>query len=53
MQMMQMDPRYMDIFKELTGIDLGNMQENMARGKDREEANQKVADELNQERKAE
>lgn len=25
MQMVQMDPRYMDIFKELTGIDIGGM----------------------------
>jgi len=27
MQMMQMDPRYQEIFATLTGIDLGKMQE--------------------------
>ena len=41
MQMMQMDPRYMDIFKELTGIDIGNMQEEAAKNKDRDEDSKK------------
>ena len=27
MQIMQTDPRFMDVFKELTGIDIGNIQE--------------------------
>jgi hypothetical protein len=27
MQIMQTDPRFMDVFKELTGIDFGNIQE--------------------------
>jgi hypothetical protein len=27
MQIMQTDPRFMDVFKELTGIDLGEVQE--------------------------
>jgi hypothetical protein len=26
MQLVQMDPRFMDVFKELTGIDLMDMQ---------------------------
>jgi hypothetical protein len=26
-----MDPRFMDVFKELTGIDLGEMQESKAK----------------------
>ena len=30
-QMMQMDPRFMEIFKELTGIDLGAMGEQQAK----------------------
>ena len=25
---MQMDPRFMDVFKELTGVDLGDIKEN-------------------------
>ncbi len=29
MQVMQMDPRFMDVFKELTGLDLGKMQEEL------------------------
>merc|ERR1740139_1264239 len=33
MQMVQADPRYMDIFKELTGIDIGGMQEDAAKRK--------------------
>lgn len=31
MQVMQMDPRFMDVFKEMTGVDLGAMQENRAK----------------------
>ena len=37
MQLMQTDPRIMDIFKELTGIDLGDMQENQSKNKDKQE----------------
>ena len=28
LQVMQMDPRFMDVFKELTGVDLGDIKEN-------------------------
>lgn len=31
MQVMQMDPRFMDVFKELTGIDLQDVQEGRAK----------------------
>ena len=36
MQVMQMDPRFTDVFSALTGIDLDNMKENRAK----HEANQ-------------
>ena len=36
MQAMQMDPRFMEVFKELTGLDLGAMGE--ARAKQEEES---------------
>lgn len=42
MQMMQMDPRYMEVFKVMTGIDLGSMQEDMARNKDKQEEQDKI-----------
>lgn len=34
MQVMQTDPRFMDVFKELTGIDLGDMQEKEMKRRD-------------------
>ena len=37
MQVMQMDPRFMDVFKELTGIDLGEVQENRAKQEEQSE----------------
>jgi len=33
--MMQTDPRYNAIFQELTGIDMGKMQEEQMRNKDK------------------
>jgi len=45
MQMMQMDPRFMDIFKELTGIDLMDVQENQMKNKDRTEEMRKKKEE--------
>ena len=41
MQVMQMDPRFMDVFKELTGLDLGKMQEEKAKNDDQTEDMQK------------
>ena len=37
MQLVQSDPRFMDIFKELTGIDLMDMQEKEMKRRDQEE----------------
>jgi len=34
MQLVQSDPRFMDVFKELTGIDLMDMQEAQMKQKD-------------------
>ena len=55
MQLMQVDPRMMDVFKELTGIDLMDMQAEQMKNKDRqaemakaraaEEAKKKAEDE--------
>jgi len=42
MQMVQADPRYMDIFKELTGIDIGGMQEDAAKNKSEDEDRDKM-----------
>lgn len=32
---MQKDPRFMDVFKELTGIDIGDMQEQRAKNEEK------------------
>lgn len=45
MQVMQRDPRFMDVFKELTGIDLMNMQEQQLKKKEQEEELRKKAEE--------
>jgi hypothetical protein len=34
---MQMDPRFMDVFKELTGIDLQDVQESRAKQEEQTE----------------
>ena len=36
MQMIQTDPRFMDVFKELTGIDLMDVQEQQMKKADQE-----------------
>jgi hypothetical protein len=36
MQVIQTDPRFMDVFKELTGIDLMDVQEKEMKNKDKE-----------------
>jgi len=36
MQAMQMDPRFMEVFKELTGLDLGKMGEERAKADEEE-----------------
>lgn len=41
MQVVQSDPRFMDVFKELTGIDLLDMQEKEMKKKDQQETAQK------------
>jgi len=38
---MQKDPRFMDVFKELTGIDLGEMQEQRAKNEEMRADNEK------------
>jgi len=53
MQMMQVDPRLMDVLKEVTGIDLMSMQEQQMKSKDRSEEMRKKADEEAARRKAE
>ena len=45
MQVMQMDPRFMDIFKELTGIDIMDMQQSHMKDKDKHEEIKKKHDE--------
>jgi hypothetical protein len=46
MQFVQSDPRMMDVFKEITGIDLMDMQAQQAKNKDRmEEARKKREEE--------
>jgi hypothetical protein len=44
MQLIQSDPRFMDVFKELTGLDLGAMQEDQAKSEDKQ-ADQRKKDE--------
>ena len=47
MQLMQVDPRMMDVFKELTGIDLMEMQADQMKHKEKsEDAKKKEAEEL-------
>ena len=46
MQMIQTDPRFMDVFKELTGVDLMDLQEKQMKEKDK-------AEELKKKREAE
>ena len=41
MQLIQTDPRFMDVFKELTGVDLLDMQEKEMKNKQRSEDAQK------------
>jgi hypothetical protein len=41
MQLIQSDPRFMDVFKELTGVDLMDMQEQQMKNKDTQEAQAK------------
>jgi hypothetical protein len=53
MQVMQMDPRFMDVFKELTGLDLGKMQEERAKNDDKTEEMKKQAAENQAKRQAE
>lgn len=42
MQLIQTDPRFMDVFKELTGVDLLDMQEKEMKNKQRSEDAQKI-----------
>mgnify|MGYP001051724078 FL=1 len=51
MQLIQTDPRFMDVFKELTGIDLMDVQEKEMKRKDEEEVNKKKRDEENKKKK--
>ena len=53
MQLMQVDPRLMDVFKELTGIDLMDMQSQQMKNKDKQEEMRKKAEEEAAKRKAE
>lgn len=41
MQLIQSDPRFMDVFKELTGVDLMDMQEKEMKRRDQEEEDKK------------
>lgn len=53
MQIMQKDPRFMDIFKEITGIDLMEMQSDQMKAKEKQEENKKKAEEERKKREAE
>jgi stress-induced-phosphoprotein 1 len=53
MQVMQMDPRFMDVFKELTGLDLGKMQEERSKNEVKTEDMEKQAAENQAKRQAE
>ena len=53
MQMIQMDPRFMDVFKELTGIDLMDVQAQQMKAKERQEDNRKKKEEETAKRRAE
>lgn len=51
MQLIQTDPRFMDVFKELTGIDLMDVQEKEMKRKDEEEVAKKKRDEEDKKKK--
>ena len=52
MQIMQTDPRFMDIFKEATGIDLMDLQEKKMKSDDEaKEAKKKREEEIDRKRK--
>ncbi len=53
MQVIQTDPRFMDVFKELTGIDLMDMQSQQMKKKEQQEEMQKKAAEEARRREAE
>lgn len=53
MQVMQMDPRFTDVFSALTGIDLDNMKENRAKHEANQEDMSKQAEEQRAQREAE
>lgn len=53
MQVMQTDPRFMDVFKELTGIDLMEMQGERMKQKEQEEELKQKAEEERKKREAE
>lgn len=52
MQAMQVDPRFMEVFKELTGLDLGKMGEERAKA-DEEEKEDTAKREAEQKKRAE
>lgn len=53
MQIMQTDPRFMDVFKELTGIDLMEMQAEQMKAKEKQEDAKKKAEEERKKKEAE
>ena len=53
MQLIQSDPRFMDVFKELTGIDLMGMQEEQMKSRDQAEDQKKKDDEERKKREEE
>lgn len=53
MQIMQTDPRFMDVFKELTGIDLMEMQGEQMKAKEKQEDLKKKAEEERKKKEAE
>lgn len=53
MQVIQTDPRFMDVFKELTGIDLMDMQSQQMKEKERQEDMRKKAEEEKKKREQE
>ena len=53
MQIIQIDPRFMDVFKELTGIDLMDMQSQQMKAKDKQEDFRKKNEELAAKKRAE
>jgi hypothetical protein len=53
MQLVQTDPRMMDVFKEITGIDLMDMQAQQMKSKEKAEDMRKKRDEEEVKRRAE